>query len=301
MSRAKEDSGPGVLPGLKFIFWLVVVIVGLVAAMIFKPFSVVPAGHRGVVFNTFSGVDTKKNLGEGLHFMMPLVQSIHSMSVRVDKRQMEASAASKDLQQVTVQVVINYHLDPERVALTYQQVGDEYGAKLIEPSVQESIKAVTAEYNATDLIAKRPEVKNKAQEILTSRLEKFHILVDDFSITDFKFSPEFARAIEAKQVAEQEALKKNYELQQAKKEAEISITRAQGERDSTVARAQGQAEEQKLLRQNVNDEIIRLKAIEAQMKAIEKWNGELPKVSGGATPLLNLGELTSGAQPPTRR
>lgn len=281
----------GAFPRVKVILWITILMVGLFAAIVLKPFAIVPAGHRGVVFNTFSGVDTSQNLGEGIHFMLPMAQTIHPMSVRVDKRQLEASAASKDLQQVGVQVVINYHLDPDKVALTYQQVGDEYLAKLIEPSVQESIKAVTAEYNATDLIAKRPEVKSKAQEILTQRLDKFHILVDDFSITDFNFSAEFAKAIEAKQVAEQEALKKNYELQQAKKEAEIAVSRAQGERDATIARAQGQAEEQKLLRQNVNDQIIKLKSIEAQMKAIEKWDGKMPTVSGGATPLLDMSQL----------
>ena len=291
MAKNNDDGFQSAWPGIKIMIWVVVLVVGLVAAMMLKPFAIVPAGHRGVVFNTFSGVDTGRNLGEGIHFMMPLAQTIHPMSVRVDKRQLEASAASKDLQQVGVQVVINYHLDPEKVAITYQQVGDEYGAKLIEPSVQESIKAVTAEYNATDLIAKRPEVKSKAQEILTSRLEKFHIIVDDFSITDFNFSAEFAKAIEAKQVAEQEALKKNYELQQAKKEAEIAVSKAEGERDAMVARAQGQAEEQRLLRASVNDQIIRLKAIDAQMRMIEKWDGRLPTVSGGATPLLNMGDL----------
>jgi regulator of protease activity HflC (stomatin/prohibitin superfamily) len=140
---------------------------------------------------------------------------------------------------------------------------------------------VTAEYNATDLIAKRPMVKKQAQDIVTERLAKYHILVNDFSITDFKFGTEFEKAIESKQVAEQEALQKNYELQKAKKDAEITITQAEAKKTATIALAQGDAESQRLLRQTLTPSLI-------ELRRIEKWDGKYPLYMGSSLPMLSL-------------
>ena len=215
------------------------------------------------------------------------MESVVPLTVQVQKNTFTTAAASKDLQQVNTEVVINFHLDPDKVATLYQDVGEDYISKLIEPSVQESIKAVTADYNATDLIAKRSVVKKEAQDVVTERLSKYHILVNDFSITDFKFSPEFEKAIEAKQVAEQEALQKNYELQKAKKDAEIAITQAEAKKTATITLAQGDAESQRLLRQTLTAELI-------ELRRIEKWDGKYPQVIGGdSLPMISLGPTTS--------
>jgi regulator of protease activity HflC (stomatin/prohibitin superfamily) len=277
------------LTGLRFTTGRLFAIGALVGVIVlgttFRPFAIVPAGHRGVVFNEFEGVKVERNLTEGFHFVSPYVEHVINLSVRVEKASFKASASSKDLQQVNTEIAINYHLDPDNAARVYQQIGEEYVTKLIEPSVQESIKAVTAEYNATDLIAKRPLVKQKAQEMVTQRLGAFHILVDDFSITDFKFSPEFEAAIEAKQVAEQEALQKNYELQKAHKDAEIAVTRAEGEKKATIARAQAKSEEQRLLQMTVTERVL-------ELKRIEKWDGTMPKVVGSSVPMeMSLDKL----------
>ena len=250
-------------------------------AALFKPVALVRAGYRGVVFNKFNGVDTKRSLPEGMHVIVPLVESVVPMTVQVQKSTFTTAAASKDLQQVNTEVVLNFHLDPDKVATLYQDVGEDYISKLIEPSVQESIKAVTADYNATDLIAKRSIVKKEAQDVVTERLSKYNILVNDFSITDFKFSAEFEKAIEAKQVAEQEALQKNYELQKAKKDAEIAITQAEAKKTSTITLAQGDAESQRLLRQTLTSELI-------ELRRIEKWDGKYPQVMGETLPMLSL-------------
>ncbi len=268
---------------LKFSIVIVALFGILSVVALFKPVALVRAGYRGVVFNKFNGVDTSRNLPEGMHFIVPFVESVVPMTVQVQKNTFTTAAASKDLQQVHTEVVINFHLDPDKVANLYQGVGEDYISKLIEPSVQESIKAVTADYNATDLIAKRSVVKKEAQDVVTERLSKYNILVNDFSITDFKFSPEFEKAIEAKQVAEQEALQKNYELQKAKKDAEIAITQAEAKKTSTITLAQGDAESQRLLRQTLTPELI-------ELRRIEKWDGKYPQVMGGETlPMLSLG------------
>ena len=259
-----------------------IVILFSVAAA-FKPFAIVNAGYRGVVFNKFNGVDTTQSLGEGMHMITPFVETVKPMSIQVQKATFKTTASSKDLQQVNTEIVLNFHLDPDSVASLYQEVGEDYITKLLEPSVQESIKSVTAEFNATDLIAKRPEVKMKAQELVTVRLAKYHILVNDFSITDFTFSKEFENAIEAKQVAEQEALQKSYELQKAKKDAEIAITQAKAKKTATITLAEGEAESQRLLRKTLTPELI-------QLRKIEKWDGKFPTYMGQSTPLFNVGK-----------
>ncbi len=273
------------LRSLKFVLVGAALVVVCTLALVFKPFTIVRAGHRGVVFNIYHGVEVNRTLSEGFHFIVPFVETVKAMSIRVQKARFQASASSRDLQQVVTEIVVNYHLDPANVAKVYQEIGEDYESKLIEPSIQESIKAVTAEYNATELIAKRPIVKQKAEDIVTKRLVKYHIIVDDVSITNFQFSSEFERAIEAKQVAEQQALQKNYELQKAKKDAEIAVTKAKGEKEAIIARAEGQAEMQRLLRQTLTPELI-------ELKRIEKWDGRLPLVTGGSIPMLDLGALT---------
>lgn len=269
---------------------LIAVIIGVVVvlAILFRPFTVIPAGHRGVIFNQFKGVDKNRVLNEGFHFIVPFVESVEKIEVRVQKEDFQAASASKDLQEVKASLAVNYHLDPQKVAIIYQEVGTDFQAKLISPFVQEAIKAVTAQYNATELISKRPEVKNEVFNYMHKRLKRFNIIVDDVSITDFTFSPRFMESIEAKQVAEQEALKKKFELQKAKQDAAIEIARAKGAKKATIARAEGQAREQELLKKSVSAEIIRLKEIEAQMKAIKKWDGRMPSVTGGSMPMFNI-------------
>lgn len=266
----------------------IIIAVIVLLAIAFRPFTVIPAGHRGVVFNTFKGVDKQRILGEGIHLVVPLVESVIPIEVRVQKQEFEAASASRDLQEVRATVVVNYHLDPNKVADIYQNVGTQFESKLIFPSVQESLKAVTAQYNATMLIAKRPEVKDKVFDHIRDRLDKYNIIIDDVSITNLQFSPEFVKSIEAKQIAEQEALKKKYELQKAKREAEIEVAKAEGEKKATIARAEGQAEAQRLLGKTVSAEIIELKRIEAQMDAIKKWDGKLPSVTGGSMPMFDI-------------
>lgn len=258
-----------------------------------KPLVNIPAGHRGIVFNKLKqGVDLQRSLTEGLHFIIPFVESVTLMDVRVQKQEFEAAAASRDLQEVKVKLVLNYHIDHTQVARIYQKVGTDYQSKLIGPSVEESIKAVTALYNATQLIAKRPEVKDKVVDIMRERLGKYDIILDDVSITDFQFTSEFAKAIEDKQVAEQEALRKEYELQKAETDARIAVAQAEGDKQATIKRAEGQAEAQKLLMQSLNSDIIKLKTIDAQLEAIKKWNGKMPTVTGGSTPLIDLRNIT---------
>ncbi|TMV52686.1 prohibitin family protein [Paenibacillus mesophilus] len=251
------------------------VIVIVVALLAFQSFTIVQAGHRGVILQL--GAVQPKVLTEGMHFKMPFIQTVIPIEVRVQKAESNQVSASRDLQTVTTTLAVNYHLDGATINNLYQNVGMEYRARIVDPAIGESLKAVTAQYTAEDLISKRSEVSAKVKEVLAAKLSLYNMILDDINITEFKFSEEFDRAIEQKQIAEQQALKSKLDLERIKIEKEQEITRAQA-----------QAEALRLQKQEVTQELISLRQIEAQLKAIEKWDGKLPNVTGGATPFINV-------------
>ncbi|NKE71519.1 prohibitin family protein [Candidatus Manganitrophus noduliformans] len=247
-------------------------VVLLLLIVLFSSFQVVGAGQRGVVFSKLSGI-RDVTLDEGLHFKIPFVEEVVLMDVRVQKSQTAAPAASKDLQNVSSTIAVNFHIDPSRAQKVYQEVGVSYKERVIDPAVQEAVKAATAHFTAEELITRRGEVKDAIKTTLIERLVQFHILVDEFSIIDFSFSEEFNRAIEAKQTAEQSALKARRDLDRIKIEADQRITQARAE-----------AEGQRLQRETLTPILL-------QLRAIEKWDGKLPQVSGGAMPFIDVNSL----------
>ena len=203
----------------------------LILVLTLNPFVVIGAGERGVVMNF--GAVQKEILNEGLHIRMPIMQKVVIMNVQVQKGEGQGDAASKDLQQVTTNVAINYHLDPLKVAHVYQTIGtfDQVGQRIILPAVSESVKAA-AQYTAEELISKRQEVREKIRQLLLIRLAVYGVIVDDFSIVNFAFSREFSNAIESKTTAEQLKLKAERDLERIRIEAEQKILQAQAEAES---------------------------------------------------------------------
>ncbi|MFZ5561933.1 MAG: prohibitin family protein [Pseudomonadota bacterium] len=244
---------------------------------ILNPFVVIGPGERGVVLNF--GAVQKEIMGEGLHLRIPLMQRVIKMDVKVQKGEGQGDAASKDLQQVTTNVAVNYHLDPARVGETYQTVGnlDAVEVRIILPAVQESVKAATALYTAEELVSRRQEVRDMIRSLLRERLSKNGVIVDEFSIVNFAFSKEFSNAIEAKTTAEQLKLKALRDLERIRIEA-----------DQKISSAKAEAEALRLQKEIVTENLIKLRQIEMQQRAIEKWDGHLPQVTGGATPFIDL-------------
>lgn len=236
------------------------------------PFAVVPAGNRGVL-TTFGKVDDVV-YAEGIHFRWPIAQTMHLIDVRIQKGEGDGEAASKDLQVVHTKVAVNYHLKPDRVAATFREVGDlaAVESRLILPAVQEAVKASTARYTAEELVTKRPEVRDAIRAALHERLAKHDVAVDEFSIVNFQFSKSFNEAIEAKTTAEQLKLKAERDLQRIRVEAEQKIASAEAEAKSLA-----------MQKQQVTTELLRLREIENQRKAIEKWDGRLPTYTAGGT------------------
>lgn len=243
-------------------------------AILSKFFVIVNAGERGVLMQF--GKVQEQVLGEGLHVIFPTVYSVKTLSVRVQKQESSAEASSKDLQDVFTDVALNWHIIPEEANAIFQQIGDEREvvARIIDPAVEEVLKAVMAKYTAEEIITKRGEVKAAVDEFLTLRLLTYHIAVDDISLVHVHFSERFSDAVEAKQIAEQEAKRGEFLALKAVKEAEAKVNLAKGE-----------AEVQRLLRDNLTPELL-------ERQAIEKWNGQLPLIVGdGGKNLLDLRKL----------
>jgi regulator of protease activity HflC (stomatin/prohibitin superfamily) len=254
---------------------LVAVIIVLFLLWAFAPFAAVPAGHRGVI--TTFGSPSDQVLSEGLHFRVPLAQKLNLVNVSIQKGEGDGDAASRDLQTVHTRVALNYHVRPDGAISVFRDLGNQPGERIIIPAVQEAVKAVTARFTAEELIAKRTEVRDQIVAQLRERLSRHGIVVDEFSIVNFNFSKSFNDAIEGKTTAEQLKLKAERDLQRIEVEAK-----------QRVAQARAEAESLAVQRQQVTPELIRLREMENQRMAIEKWDGKLPHVSGGAVPFINV-------------
>lgn len=269
--NAKKFGGSG----KKIVISIALLIVLWIAIRVLNPFVLVGAGERGVVLN-FGAVQDKV-LGEGLHLRVPVMQKIALVDVRIQKSQTDAESVSKDLQDTKSVVAVNYHASPEKVNKIFQTIGTSFKERIVDPAVQEVVKAITARYTAVELITQREKVRNEIKDLLRHRLITYDIIVDDFSIVNFRFSQQFEAAIESKQTAEQLAFKAQRDLERIKIEAE-----------QKVASAKAEAESLRLQKENVTPQLIELRKIEASIKAIEKWDGHMPKITSGAVPFLDM-------------
>jgi regulator of protease activity HflC (stomatin/prohibitin superfamily) len=210
----------------------------------------VDAGNVGVI-TRFGEVN--REVQSGLAFKLPWpIESMFLMDTRIQKQQEEADAATSDLQVVSATLAVNYALNRERATSVYKEIGPEYNVRVVIPAVQESFKAATAQYTAAELLTRRPEVKQKALDVIKRRIEPYGIRVEDISIVDFSFSPDFTRSIEQKQVAAQEAERAQFNLDRARLDAEAQNA-------------------QKL---SLSPELL-------QKMAIDKWDGHMPQYLGG--------------------
>jgi regulator of protease activity HflC (stomatin/prohibitin superfamily) len=229
---------------------------------------------RGVM--TTLGKPSEEVFSEGIQWRIPLVQQMHLMDVRVAKSEGEGDTASKDLQQVRVKVAVNYHLDPAVAAKTFRDVGqttEEVVARILDPARPEAVKAVTAQFTAEELITKRTLVREQIAALLREKMNRHGLILDEFAIVNFAFSPSFTAAIEAKVNAEQANLK-----------AERDLMRIRVEAEQKVASAKAEAESLRLQRQEVTPDVLAL-------RTIEKWDGHLPQVTGGAIPLMDFSKV----------
>lgn len=240
----------------------------------------VPAGYRGVLL-TWGKVEDKI-LEEGLNFKIPFSQSVELMNVQIQKAESTESTATKDLQEVSTTVAVNYRLNPMYVNEIYKDLRQDYSDRVIKPNIEESLKATTALFRAEELVTKRSEVKQTFDDILAERLSIFNIQVVAVSLTDFQFSPGFSDAIEAKVTAEQQALVAKNELEKIRYEAQQQIIQAEAAKNATIRRAEGDAFAQ-IISANATAESIQIITSQmteeyAQYLWLIQWDGKLPLV-----------------------
>nr|WP_206814999.1 prohibitin family protein [Chroococcus sp. FPU101] len=270
MSMTKKRSLPS---------YQVLILFFLLSLILLNPFVIIEAGKRGVVMK-FGEVQDQR-LNEGLHLIIPIINTVEKLTVRIQKQDISAEASSKDLQEVFTDVALNWHIIPAEVNKIYQEIGVEEQVieRIINPAIEEVLKAVMAKYTAEEIITEREEVKAQVDNLLQTRLSNYHIQVDDLSLVHVHFSERFMEAVEAKQIAEQEAKKAGFTVIKAQKEAEVMVNLAQGE-----------ARSQMLLQESLTPEILK-------KQAIDKWNGNLPIViSNDALQLLDMEDLIKAPQ-----
>ena len=284
MSKYQSPKMNASIPGgakIVLMAIIVLVIIGVVASSSVK---IVDAGNRGILTH-WNAVDlTNPPLDEGIHFVIPFQDDVVQMEVRTLKYDTSTRSASQDLQTVQTTVTVNYHPDTERVHFLYKEIGLSYESRVIQPAIDETVKQVSANYNAEELITKRPLVKADIENAIRDRLNQFYIETEVISITDFEFSPLFAKAIESKVEAEQKAQKAENDLIRIEVEARQLEAQAVGLAAANIAEAQGEAEAISIINQALSNNPFYLEWLKTQA-----WDGKLPLVVGeGGTPFIAI-------------
>jgi regulator of protease activity HflC (stomatin/prohibitin superfamily) len=224
-------------------------------------------------------------MGEGLNFKVPIAERVIKVDVKVQPHPFkEIDASSKEYQIVKMTGMMNFHIDPFFVNDLYQKVGLDFADKVIDPAFNDFVKEVVPTYPIGEILPKREEIRQRAMKKLGDNLSRYHIIVDDIYFANIRFSTEYEGAIEAKQVAQQQVETQKQVLAQREIEAQQKVATAKGEAESILVVAQGQAKANDALSRSISPILV-------QYKGIEKWNGILPQVSGGAIPLIDLGKM----------
>src|SRR2546421_41938 len=255
----------------------------LLCSILWASFVIVPAGSRGVVL--WWGSVENRIMNEGLNFKVPMTETVIKVDVRVQPHPFrEIDASSKEYQIVKMTGMMNFHIDPAFVNDLYQKVGLDFADKVIDPAFNDFVKEVVPTYPIGEILPKREEIRQTAMKKLGNNLARYHIVVDDIYFANIRFSPEYEKAIEAKQVAQQQVETQKQILAQREIEAQQKVATAKGEAESILVVAQEQAKANAVLAHSLTPILV-------SYKSIERWNGILPQVSGGAVPFIEVGKM----------
>ena len=236
----------------KIIAFVVIILFAIIT--LFGSFKTVKSGEIGLRIRFGKIVDS--TLHEGVNFKIPYIEKIKKVNIKVQKSEETIESSTKDMQIVNTTVAVNFRIKPDKASSLYKTVGNNYADVVLQPSIKESIKTAIAKYNAEEITTKRNEVSSECLKAIQSKVEKYGIVIEDFNLTNFNFGAEYTKAIEEKQVAEQK-------LEKARLEAEQKVVEAEATRKAN-----------ELLSQTITEKTL-------TEKFLEKWNGELPKVTSG--------------------
>jgi regulator of protease activity HflC (stomatin/prohibitin superfamily) len=261
----------------------IIILVLIILIIGWGTFVIIPAGHRGVVL--MWGSVEKRIMGEGLNFKIPMAETVIKVDVKVQPHPFkEIDASSKEYQMVKMTGMMNFHIDPSYVNDLYQKVGLDFADKVIDPAFNDFVKEVVPTYPIGEILPKREEIRRRAMTKLGENLARYHIIVDDIYFANIRFSTGYEAAVEAKQVAQQQVETQKQVLAQRDIEAQQKVATAKGEAESILVVAQGQAKANEALSRSISPILV-------QYKGVEKWNGTLPQVSGGAVPFVDLSKM----------
>ncbi len=266
----------------------------LVLLFLANPFVQIPSGYAGVLSDFGSVQQTPLN--PGLHFIVPIYQQADLVSVQPQTVTSDESGSTHDLQLVNTSIAVTFHVNPDSAPDFYQSFRDfdTLGARIIAPAVSNDVKAVTANYDAEELVTKRDAVDEQIKGLIVASLAPYHLTVEAVNVSNFAFSDAYTQAIEQKQVAQQQALQAQYTLQQTEITAQQQVVQAKAQADAAVETAQGQANALLLTSQaqaKANALIAQsLTPVLLQQKALDKWNGTLPTYLSPGTPMPFIGD-----------
>ena len=265
--------------------WVVIAVIAVV--IIASAVVIVPAGSTGVVVTL--GKVSDSVMQEGMHFKIPFLQQVEKISNKIQVVEINSEAVSKDLQQISSTLAVNYRIGYNDSAKIYKNIGSDYENIVLLPAVQESMKSVTAKYTAEELITKRAQVGSEIKDGIGEKVQEYGIVIEKFNLVNFDFSEEFNDAIEAKQVAEQNLITTKTQQEQqiviAEAEAKKQIIAAEAEATATRTRAEAKAEANKVITGSITPELI-------DYTKVDKWDGKLPVATGGNT-FMDVSDLAN--------
>ncbi|KAK0198632.1 band 7 family-domain-containing protein [Armillaria mellea] len=260
----------------------VIVPIALAAVAVRASLYDVPGGYRAVMFDRFSGVKSTA-APEGTHFMIPWLQRVILYDCRIKPRNISTTTGSKDLQMVSITLRVLSRPDIEHLSKIYQSLGLDYDERVLPSIGNEVLKSIVAQFDAAELITQREVVSSRIRADLLQRAGEFNIVLEDVSITHLTFGKEFTQAVEAKQIAQQDAERAKFVVEKAEQERQAAVIRAEGEAAAAtiISQALGKA----------GDAFVTFRKIETS-KAIANSLASNPNVSyipsGGGNILLNV-------------
>ena len=270
---------------------IIIAVLAVLAIVLANSFTVVEAGHTGVLVTL--GKVNETVLQEGIHMKVPFIQQCVKIDNRIVKLEVQTEAFSKDLQSVMTTLAINYRVDTAKSYSIYKNIGANYEAVLVTPAVNEVLKAITAKYTAEESVTNRALISDGLVDGLNEKLNAIGLYVTDVNIINFDFSEAFITAIEEKQVAQQKLLKAETEKQTAIKNAEAEgetiRIKANAEADQIKIKADAEAAANKVIAASLTPQVI-------ENKKLEKWDGVLPRVTGGASTFVSVDDIVDDAQ-----
>lgn len=293
------------VPGgfVKKAIWAIALII-VAAVVITNVSGIVQPGNVGIVITAGSVADTVK--GEGFYLKVPFIQTVKQMEIRTQKMEWSSTeapitAASKDLQDVYVNAVVTFHPLPNQCAVIFKTIGLDYAEKIVRPRAINTIKTHTAKYNVAETLQNRERITQDVNDDLRRQLEEYDLVLENVSLVNIDFRPEYKQAIEKKQIAEKEVETQRYTLEKQALEAQQQVKMAEADKESKILAAeaqkqvkilegQGVEEFNKLVSASITKELIEYKALQNQEKAIEKWSGQYPQVVAGgeSIPMIQL-------------